>query len=109
MDGKGAPSSFPTQKNRSVITESPPVNSLRRVDGRFAFKVIMPNRKPDDPLEPSMRSRSLGIALGVTEFLFIAGLVLLAPGVTLVFGYGWTLIICGGILVCTAFYNAQVG
>lgn len=69
----------------------------------------MPNKKTDDSLETSNTTRSLGIALGVTEFLFIAGIALLSTGLTLVFGYEWALMVCGGVLLGTAFYNDRVG
>lgn len=65
--------------------------------------------KPDDSLETSNKTRSLGIAFGVTELLFIAGILLLATGVTLVFGYEWALITSGGVFLGTAFYNDRVG
>lgn len=66
--------------------------------------------KPGDSLDkPFMRMRSLGIALGVSEILFIAGILLLAVGVFLTFGVGWSLTVTGGVLISTAFYNAQAG
>jgi len=68
------------------------------------------SNKPGDSLDkPFNTSRSLGIALGVSELLFIAGILLLAFGVFLTFGVGWSLAVTGGVLIITAFYNAQVG
>ena len=64
--------------------------------------------KPDDPLEPSNTARSLSIALGVTEYLFLAGIVLLATGTALVFGFGWRLIVTGALLVFAAFFGAWI-
>lgn len=65
--------------------------------------------KPEDSLETPQPLRSLGIALGVSEFLFLAGILLLAIGVFVTFGAGWSLTVTGGVLIVTAFYNAQVG
>ena len=56
-----------------------------------------------------MRTRSLGIALGVSEILFIAGISFLAIGIFVNYGIGWSLTVTGAALVFTAFYNAQVG
>lgn len=67
----------------------------------------MAYEQPDESLETPMRSRSLGIALGVTEYLFIAGLILLAVGLLLTYGFGVSLLGCGGVLIFTAFYNAK--
>lgn len=69
----------------------------------------MPNNKPGDSLETSNHARSLGIALGVTELLFIAGITLLATGIWLEFGAGYALAVSGGLMVYTAFYNAKFG
>lgn len=68
----------------------------------------MPKLKPDDPLETSNTARSLGIALGVTEYLFLAGIVLLATGTVLVFGFGYGLIVTGSVLIVAAFYGAWI-
>lgn len=65
--------------------------------------------KPDDPLEASNTTRPLGIVLGVKEYLFIAGIILLATGTTLVFGFGYGLIVSGALLVITVFYNDRFG
>lgn len=70
---------------------------------------MMTTTMPGDSLETLQRARSLGIALGVTELLFLAGITLLAVGVFVVFGIGWSLTVTGGALIFTAFYNAQVG
>lgn len=66
----------------------------------------MPDLKPDDSLEPSMRSRSLGIALGVTELLFIAGIALLASGLWLEYGLGVCLWVSGAVVIAAAFFNS---
>jgi hypothetical protein len=78
---------------------------------RFGQKQTMTkNSKPDDPLAPPEPARSLGIiALGVTEYLFLLGVVLLAAGLWLVFGFPAALIGVGAVLIGAAFYNAQVG
>lgn len=68
----------------------------------------MPNNKPGDPSETSNTTRSLGIALGVTELLFLIGITLLATGTALVFGFGYGLIVTGAVLVITAFYDAWI-
>lgn len=62
----------------------------------------MPNQKPEDSLDTPMRSRSLGVALGVTELLFIAGILLLAIGCWLLFGGPWTVFVVGAVLVVTS-------
>lgn len=84
----------------------PPVNPCKRVDGRFAFKVIMP-LKPGESSEHPIRSRSLDMVLDVA--IYILGLLLLAGGIWLNFGAGWSLTVTGLALLLTAFYNAWVG
>ncbi|MBN8654822.1 MAG: hypothetical protein J0M11_03730 [Anaerolineae bacterium] len=69
----------------------------------------MPNKPGDSLDKPFNTSRSLGEALGVSELLFIAGILLLAFGVFLNFGVGWSLTVTGGVLILIAFYNALVG
>lgn len=67
------------------------------------------SNKPGRSSDSLMRLRSLGIALGVTEYLFIVGIFLLATGCVLVFGFGVALMVIGSVILATAFYNAQVG
>lgn len=57
----------------------------------------------------STHKRSLGIALGVTEFLFLVGLVLLATGVSLEFSIPYGLMAGGVVMIVAAFYNAAQG
>ena len=65
---------------------------------------------PEQSLEKNIKpARSLGIALGVTEILFLAGLGLLATGVSLAYSPAHALIVCGVLLVIAAFYNAGQG
>ncbi len=67
-----------------------------------------PSNQPDESLENPMRSRSLGIALGVTELIFIAGLLLLATGSFLVFGWSGVLMAVGfGLIVMAAVNSLQ--
>lgn len=61
----------------------------------------MPNKKPDESLEPSNTSRSLGVALGVQDFMFIAGFLLLAVGLVPTFGWAITAAVLGAVLVVT--------
>lgn len=68
----------------------------------------MAYEQPDKSLELPMRSRSLSIALGVTEYLFITGLILLAVGLFYQFGFGVASAVCGGVLVVTAWIDAVV-
>jgi cytochrome c biogenesis protein CcdA len=65
--------------------------------------------RPEESLEHPKHSRSLGIALGVTEYLFILGLLTLATGISLVFGGEWAAIVIGAVMIVTAFYNAMIG
>lgn len=51
-------------------------------------------------------SRSLGIPLGATEWLFLLGLLFLSIGVLFLFGWAWALTIGGGVLLATAYFNA---
>ena len=51
-------------------------------------------------------SRSLGIPLGATEWLFLLGLLFLSIGVFFLFGWAWALTIGGGVLLATAYFNA---
>ena len=51
-------------------------------------------------------SRSLGIPLGATEWLFLLGLLFLCIGVSFLFGWAWALTIGGGVVLATAYFNA---
>lgn len=51
-------------------------------------------------------SRSLGIPLGATEWLFLLGLLFLSIGVSFLFGWAWALTIGGGVVLATAYFNA---
>ena len=51
-------------------------------------------------------SRSLGIPLGATEWLFLLGLLFLSIGVSFLFGWAWALTIGGGVMLSTAYFNA---
>ena len=64
---------------------------------------------PEQPDKNTNASQSLGIALGVTEYLFLAGLVLLAFGVSLAYSAAHGGIVCGVVLIGAAFYNAGQG
>lgn len=67
-----------------------------------------PSNQPDESLENPMRSRSLGIALGVTELIFIAGLLLLATGLFLVLDWPGVLMAVGfGLIVMAAVNSLQ--
>jgi hypothetical protein len=68
----------------------------------------MAYEQPVESLDTPMRSRSLNIVLGVTEYLFIAGFVLLAVGLFLKFGFACSLIGCGFVLIVTAVVDAVV-
>jgi len=68
----------------------------------------MAYEKPGESLETPMRSRSLNIVLGVTEYLFIAGFVMLAVGLFYWFGFSVACTVCGGALVITAWIDAVV-
>lgn len=60
----------------------------------------------DKPPKSTSASRSLGVPLGATEWLFLLGLLFLSIGVSVLFGWAWTLIIGGGVLLATAYFNA---
>lgn len=63
----------------------------------------MPEKTP----KPTYVSHSLGIAFGVTEIIYILGLILLAAGISLRYGFEWALIAVGALLLFTAFKNAK--
>lgn len=62
----------------------------------------MPNLQPEQALKNQNSSRSLGIALGATEIIFLLGLCFLATGSWLVFGGPVTVLVVGAVLVVTA-------
>lgn len=51
-------------------------------------------------------SRSFAIGIGVTEVIYLLGLLALASGISLNYGLAWALIAVGAILLFTAFSNA---
>lgn len=61
--------------------------------------------KTDESPANKKVSRSFAIGIGVTEWLYLLGLTILSIGVSVLFGWPWALIICGAILLVTAFYN----
>lgn len=63
----------------------------------------MPDRTPDT----KQNSRSLSIALGVTEWIFLLGLALLAAGISLLVGFKWALVVTGLYLLRVAETNAR--
>jgi Flp pilus assembly protein TadB len=60
------------------------------------------NKQPEQPTNHTKSSRSFGISIGVTEFVFLLGIVLLAAGVFSAFGFVWTVIVIGATLVVSA-------
>ena len=62
---------------------------------------------PDQTPKTNKVSRSLGIALGVTETIYLLGLGLLAAGISLAYSIAWALIAVGIVLLFTAFKNAD--
>jgi hypothetical protein len=63
---------------------------------------MMPKLKPGESLDEPKRARSFGISIGATEFIFLAGLAMLAAGVWLAFGFFAALMAGGGVLVVTS-------
>jgi cytochrome c biogenesis protein CcdA len=61
---------------------------------------------PEETLKKPIRSRSLGISLGVTEIFFLLGLLTLAAGSYLAFSWAGALISTGVCFVVTAWVNA---
>jgi len=53
-------------------------------------------------MKPKAKAR-----LGATEWLFVFGLLLLSIGVWLQFSPIWALIVCGIVLIFTAYFNAM--
>ena len=62
----------------------------------------MTNKSP----KSTNSSRSLTDRLGATEWLFLLGLLFLCIGIAIEFSPVWALIVCGGLLVATAYFNA---
>lgn len=62
----------------------------------------MPKTKSEETLDTQNNSRSLGIALGATEIVFLLGLVLLTTGSLLVFGVQFSVFLIGAVLVVSA-------
>lgn len=56
---------------------------------------------PEATSTPNKISRSLGIALGVTEIMYLLGLAMLATGISLSYGIAWALIVVGAVLLIT--------
>lgn len=61
---------------------------------------------PETTPKTTKRSRSFAIGVGVTEVIYLLGLIMLAAGISLAFSIAWALITVGGILLFTAFKNA---
>ena len=62
---------------------------------------------PDTTPKTKLNSRSFAIGIGVTEIMYILGLVALATGISLALGLPWALIITGLFLIRTAENNAK--
>lgn len=62
---------------------------------------------PDTTPKTKTISRSFAIGIGVTEIIYLLGLVLLATGISLALGIPWALIITGLFLIRTAESNAK--
>lgn len=60
---------------------------------------------PGETPKTNTVSRSLGVALGVTEIMYLLGLLSLASGISLQFGIAWALIVTGAALSATSIYN----
>lgn len=69
----------------------------------------MQNKQPEQSTENPTSVKSLGSPLGITEYIFILGLLFLATGSFLVFGVEISLLIIGSALVVTAWINALAG
>ncbi len=61
---------------------------------------------PEDKTQTNKISRTFGVSIGVTERIYILGLVFLATGISLVVNVPWALIAIGMVLLITAFRNA---
>lgn len=62
---------------------------------------------PETTLNKPTRSRSLGISLGVTEWIYLLGLLCLAAGISLAVGIEWALTVVGLLMIRTAENNAR--
>jgi hypothetical protein len=71
------------------------------------FFFLTPNAMPEQTPKTNIVSRTLGISLGVTEWIFLLGLVLLATGMSLAIGIDWALMVVGLFLIRTAENNAR--
>ena len=61
---------------------------------------------PEQTPQTTSSSRSFAIGIGVTESIYLLGLLLLAIGIALKFDLPTALIGVGALLVGTAFHNA---
>ena len=62
---------------------------------------------PEQPLPQPKTSRSLGLSLGVTEWIYLLGLLCLAAGISLAVGIEWALTVVGLLMIRTAENNAR--
>jgi cytochrome c biogenesis protein CcdA len=62
---------------------------------------------PDTTPKTKTVSRSFAIGIGVTEIIYLLGLVALAAGISLALGIEWALIVVGLFLIRTAEQNAK--
>jgi cytochrome c biogenesis protein CcdA len=62
---------------------------------------------PDTTPKTKTISRSFAIGIGVTEIIYLLGLVALAAGISLALGIEWALIVVGLFLIRTAEQNAK--
>jgi hypothetical protein len=63
---------------------------------------------PEETPKTNIVSHALrNISLGVTESIYLLGLVFLAAGISLTFGISSALIVIGALLILTAFSNAR--
>ena len=62
---------------------------------------------PDTTPKTKSVSRSFAIGIGVTEIIYLLGLIALAAGISLALGIEWALIVVGLFLIRTAENNAK--
>ena len=62
---------------------------------------------PETTPKTTHSSRSFAIGIGVTEIIYLLGLVCLATGICLAYSIALALIVVGGVLLVTAFYNVS--
>jgi cytochrome c biogenesis protein CcdA len=62
---------------------------------------------PEQTPKTKTVSRSFAIGIGVTEIIYLLGLVALAAGISLALGIDWALIVVGLFLIRTAEQNAR--